>query len=511
MRSSVRALLSCISAWAIMAGAASADTISVGPSDAWCDAINGASAGDEVVLAPGDYDQPCSIRVSGSSGSPVVVRSMGSADGMRARMTYSGSSSNIIDLRQIAWVVIRDIDFPHSENDVDGIKIHGSSDVTIEGCHFTDIGGISISANHLSSQRITIRDCRFENLRATALYLGCHNGTDCMATDLRVESNFFSGVHPWSASAVGYAMEIKLNSNALIRDNTIYDTRGPCITVYGSDSGGAASIVEGNYVEGSMNDAGINVSGGPAIVRNNVLVGNAHGGIWAQNYGGRGLQQHVWIVDNTLLDNALAGIVTQSWTAGADDVLAFNAISPRSGTPLLMPDAPAGTVMGNVDCSDRASCFVDAAAAPYDLMPAAGGPLIGAADTGSEAWRPTDDFLGTPRGNPSDVGAFEHAAGVTARVGDGMPRPARGTTGGADGGVPAADSGVPGSDAGNLVGGDGGVVGGHDASLAGPDAGAGSGMSGGCGCRIGRSGQAPLASLLALFALGLLLRRGRSR
>jgi len=93
--------------------------------------------------------------------------------------------------------------------------------------------------------------------------------------------------------------------------------------------------VERNYVEGAVTDAGINVGGGPAIVRNNIVVGNQYHGIWAQDYNGRGLQQNVWIVHNTVLNNPTGGIKVSNWLAGAGNVLAFNAIAPLGGTPAL--------------------------------------------------------------------------------------------------------------------------------------------------------------------------------
>ena len=100
-----------------------------------------------------------------------------------------------------------------------------------------------------------------------------------------VERNLIDGVTtPYDANAIGYGVQIKLNSFATIRDNSIYRTKGPGIMVYGSNQGGQASLLEGNYVEGSMQEGGIVIGGGPAVVRNNILVGNAYedqrAGLW---------------------------------------------------------------------------------------------------------------------------------------------------------------------------------------------------------------------------------------
>jgi hypothetical protein len=277
-----------------------------------------------------------------------------------------------------------------------------------------------------SVQRVTVRGNVMKNLSSTAMYFGCHDGVACHATELLIEGNLVDGVFSSSPNTVGYALEIKLNSYGTVRDNTMYRTKGPCITIYGSDRGDPPSIVEGNYVEASQNDAGINISGGPAIVRNNIAIGNANGGIWAQDYNGRGLQKNVWIVNNTVLNNSGAGIIVQNWASGNGNVLAFNAIAPKSGTNALSPSSPAGTVMGNITCSPASSCFDQPNTAPYDLWPLSGGPLIGAAGSGSEPWRVTDDFMGVPRGSAADVGAFQRTGpGSGPLVGGGNPRPPR--------------------------------------------------------------------------------------
>ena len=68
-------------------------------------------------------------------------------------------------------------------------------------------------------------------------------------------------------------------------------------------------------------------------------MGNQYNGIWAQDYNGRGLQQNVWIVQNTVLNNQTGGIKVTNWqagggpalNAGADRVFAF---AGQCGIPL---------------------------------------------------------------------------------------------------------------------------------------------------------------------------------
>jgi hypothetical protein len=404
----------------------SGTVVRVGPTDSWCSTINGAAPGTTIILLAGNYSSPCRINASGTASAPITVRSESSSASQRAVMTYGGNTSNVIDISG-SFLVLQWLSFNPTQDGVDAIRIHTGHDIVIQENWFTGIGGICVVYNDNGSvQRVTVRGNVMKNLSSTAMYFGCHDGVACHATELLIEGNLVDGVFSSSPNTVGYALEIKLNSYGTVRDNTMYRTKGPCITIYGSDRGDPPSIVEGNYVEASQNDAGINISGGPAIVRNNIAIGNANGGIWAQDYNGRGLQKNVWIVNNTVLNNSGAGIIVQNWASGNGNVLAFNAIAPKSGMNALSPSSPAGTVMGNITCSPASSCFDQPNTAPYDLWPLSGGPLIGAAGSGSEPWRVTDDFMGVPRGSAADVGAFQRTGpGSGPLVGGGNPRPPR--------------------------------------------------------------------------------------
>jgi hypothetical protein len=362
----------------------------------------------------------------GAAGKPVKVYSQSLEPSQRAVFAYAGSTSNVVELRDAAYLELRGLSFAPTQEDVDAIRIWRANDIVIEQNIFKGIGGISISANTYDSARITVRQNTFKDLKATCLYFGCHNGTDCHAADLTIESNLIDGVNPTDQTAIGYGLEIKLNSYGTVRDNTVYRTKGPGIMVYGSNRSDPASVIEGNYVEGSQTDGGIVIGGGPAIVRNNVVVGNAYGGISAQNYAGRNLQKNVWIVHNTALNNDDSGINIEGWGPGAGNVIAFNAITPRSGTSPIRPSSPVGTIIGNVSCTTPSSCFVNATTPPYDLWPTTNGPLMNAAGSGTEPWRPTDDFMGVLRGSAADVGAFERTSStVDHLVGGGSSRPPR--------------------------------------------------------------------------------------
>lgn len=408
----------------LMASGVAAEIRTVGPADDWRGAINRAKPGDEIVLLPGRYAEPLTIRISGTADAPVVVRGSSMEEGRRSILDYSGTTSNVVDIADgTAHVVLRGLHWDATADNVDAIKMRRGHDITIEGCLFVGIGGISISANSGDVHSITVRDNVFRNLEATGLYFGRHDGKGSHATNILIERNL---IHRVRSSEVGYGLEIKLNSWAIIRDNTVYDTKGPGIMVYGSDRGDPPSVIEGNYVAGSVNDGAILVGGGPAIVRNNVAMGGRAGGIVAQDYQGRGLMRDVWIVHNTVLENPGPAIRVQRFAEGAGNVIAYNALVPSARGEAMQPALPLGTLLGNVVCATPETCFENAAQAPFDLRPKDRGPLVDAAGSGGEPWRPKEDFLGVRRDGEADVGAFDRAGTPHAlTVGGGMPRPPR--------------------------------------------------------------------------------------
>jgi hypothetical protein len=398
--------------------------VNLDPSN-WCGAINGAAPGKTLILALGSYTDSCHITASGTASLPITIRSQSSATASHAALQYNGTTSNIIDLSG-SYIAIRWLTLGPSQNGVDGIRIRGTHDDVIEENVFQKIGGVGVPNNDSggNTARITIRNNIFNDGQSTVIYLGCHDGLACHSPDALVEGNLIIGAQP--GDGVGSGVQIKLNSYATVRDNSIYNTTGAGIIIYGSNEGDPASVVEGNYVEGAQQDAGINTAGGPAIARNNVVVGNGNFGIWAQDYNGRNLQTNVWLVENTVLNNQGGGIGVQNWQTGRGNVLAYNAITPVAGTAGYNPSAP-GTIIGNVVCTPATSCFDQPSTEPFDLWPLIGGPLIGAAGTGAEPWRPFDDFMGVLRGGtPADVGAFQRTgSGGGPPVGGGQVRPPR--------------------------------------------------------------------------------------
>ena len=423
MRLRARSLL-LFALGALGAASCEAATHLVAPGSAWCGVVNAAGPGDTVLFSAGSYPQTCAVTASGTAGAPITLRSQSGAPADRAFFTYAGTSSNIVDVYG-SYLVFRWLTFGPTAPGVNPLKLRSSLQGIVIDQNVFDGTDIAVAANSTGSiyQDISVTNNVLSNLQSTGLYFGCHDGVSCHALNVLIRGNVIRTVQP--GDGVGYGLEIKLNSWATILENTIYDPQGPGIDVYGSNRGDPASVVERNYVQGSKSDAGINISGGPAIVRNNIVVGNRYNGIWAQDYGGRGLQQNVWIVENTALGNQVGGIQVSNWVSGAGNVLAFNAIAPLSGTPALTPASPlADPVIGNRACSPATSCFAQPQTAPYDLWPVSGGVLIGAAGAGSEPWRPGDDFMCVSRSPAADAGAMQRTApGSGPLVGAGNARP----------------------------------------------------------------------------------------
>ena len=402
-------LVAALAALALVAPTAAAGrVVEIGPEDRLCRAANALEPGDELVLRPGDYAGPCAIRTGGRPGAPVVIRAKDLRQ--RPRIHYAGRNANVLEVRA-SHVVIRGMEIGPTEADVDGVRIYGGDDVTIEDCRFTRLLGIALVANHGSIRGLAVRRVVVEDTRATAVYLGCHEA-ECTVTDLVLERNYIHGVRA-PDGAVGYGIQIKLDSAGAIRDNVVVDTKGPGIMVYGARDPGRITVVERNFVAGSRNSSGIVIGGGPVVVRNNVSIQNGAAGVGLEDYGRRGLLRHVFVLHNTLDANRRAGVSVPWLGSIADVVIANNAVGAEGtlGTP---PWSRRGlTVSNNVECrTDR--CFASSAAMDYSPGP----ELLGRSATSADvrAWSPTDDYFRETRGSRPSVGAIERA-GPAVRLG----------------------------------------------------------------------------------------------
>ncbi len=288
-----------------------ARSFEIDPTINWCAAVAGLRPGDELALKPGDYPGPCKFRRSGEPGLPVVVRAANMEQ--RPRIVYDRGNANALEIHA-SHVVIRGLEFGPTRQDIDAIRIYAGNDIAIEDCVFKRLGGIAIVANHDNVRGLTVRHNTIADSSATAMYFGCHDGSECTVADLLVEHNAIARVDA-PAGQVGYGIQIKLNSSGIIRHNVIVGTKGPPIMVYGARDEGRTSIVEHNFVSGSRTSSGIVVGGGPAIVRFNVAKNNADAGVALEDYNRRGLLRGLVVARNSADGNLKGAFVAPEGVA----------------------------------------------------------------------------------------------------------------------------------------------------------------------------------------------------
>lgn len=387
-----------------MMWAPAAHGLEIGPESNFCAALRALPAGEDLILQPGDYEGACIIKRGGTPGAPVSIRA---ADPERKpRIIFRGRDANVLEVRA-SHVRIDGLVFAPTQWGVDGIRVFGGTDITVENCEFSGQGGIAVVSNHASVTGLSVLRNVITGSNSTGMYFGCHDGVKCRVSDLRIEGNFIHQVQAMDPE-IGYGLQVKLNSVGVIRDNVVVDTKGPGIMVYGSRDGLSASVVERNFVMGSRGSSGIVVGGGPVTVRNNIAVANAEGGIGLEDYGNRGLLRGVIVAHNTLYKNTEGGIVAPRKGRLTEAVIANNAVQGRGDRPVLPREYAGLRLTGNVDCTWM-PCFTNAEG--LDFSPGAGSPLSLRGTVSLEPWAPRDDYFGLKRGLLPAMGAVERGVG----------------------------------------------------------------------------------------------------
>jgi parallel beta-helix repeat protein len=376
-------------------------------------AANSVSAGDTVVVRPGDY-------------AGFDLRRDGTADG---RITFAAQAGVVINA-------------PNSRTP-DGINLEGADFVTIDG--FTVVGMPRTGIRSVTNEGAIIRNNRCDQNGRWGILTG-------FSEDVLIENN------ECSRSEVEHGVYVSNSAdNPVVRGNVLWGNRANGLHMNGDiEVGGGDGIISGALVENNViydngrgGGSGINCDGVQSSrIQNNLLYNNHASGISLYRIdGGGGSTGNVvvnntivqaadarWAINiadgstgNTLLNNILfnahpfRGSITVEADSLAGLVSDYNIVMDRfstdgGGTRLTLAQWRAATGQdAHSIVATPAEVFADPAAGDYRLKP--GSPAI---DRGTALHSPRRDLAGTvrPSGAAVDAGAFELASAQIGTPGD---------------------------------------------------------------------------------------------
>ena len=220
-----------------------------------------------MVIHAGTYTTPgyYEVRWAGTASAPIVVSG---APGESRPAMVGNPSQNVIDLSGSHFVLSR-IEIRGGSQ---GIRLGDVSHATLADLVVHDLVNVGISCDSPGDlcEHVTIRDSQIYDTghdgNGEGMYLGCQSA-NCVFEHGVVERNV---VHD-TGSHKGDGIQIKPGSFAnVVRDNHVYDTTFPGITIYGCrDPIGMLNLIERNVA--SMT-GGIFIIG-RAIVHANRVIG----------------------------------------------------------------------------------------------------------------------------------------------------------------------------------------------------------------------------------------------
>ncbi|MEO8548791.1 MAG: right-handed parallel beta-helix repeat-containing protein [Kofleriaceae bacterium] len=441
-------------------------------------------AGDTVTVHDGTYTTPGFYEVTwaGTSAAPIVIQA---APGEHP-VLQGQADQNVINITG-AYFTLDGFEIRGGSH---GLRLRTVSNSAIKNNKLHDLGDVGISCNF--EENCDTLEIRHNEIYDTGhagtgegMYLGCNDGSCHLANSI-VANNY---VHDMGGSQ-GDGIEIKTSSyNNLVIDNVVVRSNYPGITMYGFLGNHPPNVVTRNLVWHAKADNGIQVAG-QIIVTNNVVIDSAANGIQSKATAGI-TTSDVTIAFNTIVGAGAACLKTNDWGAGTNQILANNAAYCDGRTAIdVNGGAGAGAVLvGNrgLGSSQPTAALTVAGSVAADFLaavagntyPAAGSPLIDHADAAATVM---EDFNGTVRTAPLDVGAYE----VTTATNPGW--------------IPTEGF----KDPLPVNPGDNSAIGGDDTPVSDPDNGGG----GGC-CQTGSSAPSGPALLAGVVALSLGLRRRR--
>lgn len=413
----------------LAAAPAEAAQIVIGPSVADCDeefenVANRLQPGDELVLRGGVYSQRCrrAITVNGTATQPIVIRGAPGESPILTRPPETMDTQNNIEIVNSSYLIIRGLRFQGGSI---GVRFVGTNrNVTLEDCEIFETGANAVALNSGDSDGIVVRRCHIHHTglstsgttEGEGLYVGCNNAA-CRTTNSVFEYNY---IHHLRATSDGGndGIEVKPGSMGnVIRHNVIHDTnigrQYPCIFVYGG--GSPLNVVEGNVLWNCGEAIQVVAD---AVIRNNLILSSSLTGITAAPHAQVPQPRNVAIVNNTIYGHPRCLYIR--WTGASNMILANNAVYCPGATAVdasglggsgvtARANAVEGQLVGaSVDGvrfvagGSASTAFVNPAA--LDFWPRQGSALLGAAEP---SLVPTDDFNGTARRSPFDIGAYE--------------------------------------------------------------------------------------------------------
>lgn len=372
------------------------------------------AAGDEVVVADGEY-AGFQLETSGTEAARIVFR----AEGDGASITEDGPTGDGIRLERVGYVTI------------EGFRIVGSTERGI-----AHRGATPDEPVH----GLVIRGNRVVDSGGEGMYLS-------EVADSLVEGNTIEGAGASGADRThGIYLANAGSDGTTIRGNHIFGSGTAGIHFNGDLSIGGDGVISGLVIEGNVihdnGQNGLNMDGvQDSVVRNNLIYGNASNGIRAYAIDAAEGPRGLVIVNNTILvpedggwcvritedlgDNVVwnSSLLSDAWGGSigiASDTMGFasshNAVvdrfTPDRDDTIL--DLAGWQALGYDDGSflaTAAELFADPAAADYRLSPTSPAIDRGLADYRGVSAPPTDLLgLARPAGAAIDLGAYEQGA-----------------------------------------------------------------------------------------------------
>jgi len=453
-----RASLSWLAVW-VAASSAGATTILVSPSDSY-DKIESASAGDEVVIAPGRYAFRVYLTQAAPANAPIVIRAQDPSNppvwdlsgmlvenapgsytaGDRGRGCWQLSGATNIKISGLViqechtashnsaglryyngstGIELKDIVFRRNDNGLTGGT--QESELTAEFCEFDSNGNLAAPAGS-PTHNIYIYGGTFA-LR----YSYAHDPIQGQNFHIRARQSTIE--YNWFARPLSYAGDLMTDDDLSAAAQQTMLLRGNLIDQGNPQNHGQIFAI--------YNDSGLSGLSFSVTLVSNIFVVTQPQGIAVHLSNADGTTMTVRM-DNNLISGGSPYLIENSANASAAGT---NNWMPTGSNPLALSNTVFGT-----------NPFKDAPARDFTLAP--GSTAIGAAST-STASQPTLEYyrdesvsrMYRPRASANDIGAFESTTN-SSPVG-----PYGGTQ--TDGGTPGPDGGNP-PDAGNPDGGSSG-------------------------------------------------------